>query len=76
MMQVYLMQVSQTSSFKEQSQNQNSGKNPNKILYHLKLKNIDRLALCHRNISSFCYKFDTLEHFDIKDQIKDQMSET
>ena len=32
--------VSQTSRFKEQSQSQNSGKIPNKILYHLKLKNI------------------------------------
>ena len=44
--------VSQNLLFKEQSEIQNSGDSPDEILHHLKLKNVNRVAVGHLNIIS------------------------
>ena len=52
-----------SKEFKEQSENQNLSDSPDKILRHLKLKNMNRLAIDHLNINSLRNKFDTLRLF-------------
>ena len=51
--------VSQNLQFKEQYKSLNLGDCSDKILHHLKLKNLNRLAVGHLNINSLSNKFGT-----------------
>ena len=51
----------QTRRQKVRSENQNLGDSADEILRHLKLKNLNRLAIGHLNINSYRKKFDSLK---------------
>ena len=53
--------VFQNSQSKEQSENQKLGDSPDEILHHLKLTNVNSLAVGHLNMNSLRNKFDTLK---------------